>query len=264
MADRAPRRSPPAFSPAPSDAIRSAGDDGAKWLAAFDEIRHPWFNISVGDGKRIGTLERAGVKGADTGVVSTGDDITASILATMALRDLKVREIYVKVISLDHARVMEKLGVTESVFPERETALRLGTRIAQRGLLNYVRLGAGFSLQEMAVPESWIGRTLRELALPRRYGISVLAVHDVLQDEMIPVPSPDAKLKDSDTLLIAGSNENLAAAAKVRRTGKPERLEPMNSYERKIVHETVARIQGVRSFSEGEEPRRCVVIEAVD
>ena len=162
------------------------------------------------------TLERAGAKDADVGIVSTGDDITASILSTLALRDHGVAEIYVKVISSEHARVMEKIGVTETIFPERESGLRLATRVSSRGILNYVRLGTGFSVQEMAVPESWIGRTLRELALPRRYRISVLAVHDVLRDEMILVPEPDARLKESDTLLIAGSDEDLAKAAKVR------------------------------------------------
>ena len=184
--------------------------------AAVDRIAPNVTRAAVGDGKQIGTLERAGAKGADIGVVSTGDDITASILSTMALRDLGVREIYVKVVSGDHARVMEKMGVTETVFPERESGLRLATRVASRGLLNYVRLGPGFSMQEMAVPESWIGRTLRELALPRRYRIAVIAVHDVLRDEMIPVPAPDAKLKDSDTLLIAGSDEDLVKATRVR------------------------------------------------
>lgn len=170
---------------------------------------------AVGDGRQAKTLERIGAKGADAGVVSTGDDITASILATMALRDLGVREIYVKVISRDHARVMEKIGVTESIFPERESALRLGTRIASRGILNYFRVGSEMSIQEMAVPEAWIGRSLRELELPRRFRVSVIAVHDMLKDDMKVVPDPDAPLKDSDTLLVAGKDEDLSRAATV-------------------------------------------------
>jgi trk system potassium uptake protein TrkA len=169
----------------------------------------------VADGRNAQTLERIGAKSADAGVVSTGDDITASILATMALRDLKVAEVYVKVISRDHARVMEKLGVTETVFPERDSAFRLATRISSTAILNYVRLGTGFSIQEMAVPQKWIGESLRELELPTRFGISVIAVHDVLTDEMMPVPNPDAPLKESDTLLLARSEEALAKAAKL-------------------------------------------------
>ena len=182
---------------------------------AVDRISRRVSRAAVGDGRHIEVLEKVGAADADAGIVSTGDDITASILATLALRDLHVSEIYVKVISSDHARVAEKLGVTETIFPERESGQRLATRIASRSLLNYVRLAPDFSIQEMAVPESWIGKSLRALQLPRRYRISVVAVHDVLRDEMIPVPDPDSVLKDSDTLLVSGKDDDLAQAARV-------------------------------------------------
>src|SRR5690606_2899681 len=134
---------------------------------------------------------------------------------TLSLRDLGLREIYVKVVSRDHARVMAKLGVTETVFPERDSAIRLGHRIATQSLLNYVQLAANFSIQEMAVPDPWVGQSLRDLQLPRLYRISVIALHDVLTDDIIPVPDPDAPLKESDTLLVAGRDEDLARVARV-------------------------------------------------
>ena len=79
-----------------------------------------------------------------------------------------------------------------------------------------MQLGGGFSIQEMAVPDAWVGQSLRQLEVPRRFKISVIAVHDVLTDEMAPVPDPDALLKESDTLLVAGKDEHLARVAKVR------------------------------------------------
>ena len=183
--------------------------------AAVDRIAPLVSRAVVTDGRSAKALERIGAKGASAGVVSTGDDITASILATMALRDVGVQDVYAKVISIEHARVMEKIGVTETIFPERESGQRLATRVGNRAILNYVRLGTGFGVQEMAVPEPWIGRSLRDLELPARYRISVIAVHDVLTDAMIPVPDPDAPLKDSDTLLVAGTDADLTRAAKL-------------------------------------------------
>ncbi|MBW3571678.1 MAG: TrkA family potassium uptake protein [Gemmatimonadetes bacterium] len=183
---------------------------------AVDAIAPHVTRAAVGDGKQLATLERVGARGADAGVVSTGEDVTASILAAMALRDLGVQEIYAKVISLDHARVMSKMGVTETVFPERESALRLATRMSHRGILNYVRLGTDFSIQEMAVPQNWIGRSLLELQLPRRYGISVVAVHDMLRDEIVPVSDPRRSLTESDALLVAGKDADLQKAARVQ------------------------------------------------
>ena len=183
--------------------------------AVIDRIASRVTRAAVGNGSDLATLERAGARGADAGVVSTGDDITASILATLALHDLGVRDVYVKVISRDHARVMDRIGATETVFPERETALALGNRLSGPLLLNYVRLGPGFSMQEMGVPDAWTGKTLRELELRRQFGISVVAVHDVLTDQ-ITASGPDLILKDSDTLLVAGKDENLARAAQVQ------------------------------------------------
>jgi len=181
---------------------------------AVDRIAPHATRAAVADGRSLEALRRAGAKGADAGVVSTGDDITASILATMALRDLGVGDIYVKVISRDHARVMDRLGVTETVFPERDSALSLATRLSGTAVLNYVRLGANFSMQEMAVREDWTGKTLRQLELRQKYGISVVALHDMLTDQIATAPDPDAVLKESDTLLVAGKDEDLARAAR--------------------------------------------------
>jgi len=183
---------------------------------AVDRISPHVTRAAVGDGKNLQTLERVGVKGTDAAVVSTGDDITASVLATMALHDIGIRDVYVKVISRDHARVMERIGVTETVFPERESALALGMRISGRALLNYVRLGAGYSIQEMVVPQDWHGKTLRDLDLRRQYGITVVALHDTLTDRMTVAPDPDEFLKDSDSILVAGKDEDLARVAETR------------------------------------------------
>jgi trk system potassium uptake protein TrkA len=182
---------------------------------AVDRITPHVSRGAVGDGCNIQILEHVGARGADAGVVSTGDNITASILATMALKDLGVQELYVKVISRDHARVMERLGVTETIFPERDSAIALGTRMSGTAILNYVRLGTGISIQEMGVPDSWNGKTLRQLELRRRYNISVVGLHDVLTDRINVALDPDQVLKDSDTLLLAGRDEDLASAASV-------------------------------------------------
>ena len=163
----------------------------------------------VGDAKNLSMMEKLGVRDADAGIVSTGDDITASILATMTLKDLNVQSIYVKVISGEHARIMERMGVDETIFPEQESGNNLANRLNSPGLLNFVSIINDFSIQEMVVPDPWIGRTLRELKLPREHGLSVIAVHDMLQDEMHFPPDPDTKMKESDPLIVAGKTADL-------------------------------------------------------
>ena len=171
----------------------------------------------VGDARRRDVLERAGAAGADGAVVSTGEDLGASLLVVLALRDLGVKEIFAKALTADHARLFTRLGVTESVIPEREAARNLAFRMVRSGsLLNYVELNEDLSLQEMTVPPSWEGQTLRALDLRARFGISIVAVHDILTDVMTPVPDPDAPLADTQTLVVTGAPLALAKAAMLR------------------------------------------------
>jgi trk system potassium uptake protein len=176
---------------------------------AVDRMVHRVSRAVRGDGTDLAVLREAGARKADVGIVSTGDDLTASILAVLALRDLGVSDIHVKVVSDAHARVVDKLGVTATIFPERDSGNRLAESLASRGILNHVPLGAGFSLREMAVPEPWIGETLRSLNLRQKHRVAVVAVHDMLTDAVVAVPDPDARLKDSDTLFISGANPDL-------------------------------------------------------
>jgi trk system potassium uptake protein TrkA len=206
------------FGTSVAETLHSLGHDVAaldRDPARVDPMGRLVSRAVVGDGADVRTLRRVGAEQADVAIISTGADITASVLAALLFRDLGVEEIFVKVVSFDHARLIEKIGVTETIFPERESGLRLGKRISSRSLLNYVQLGPDFGIQEMAVPSSWVGRSLRDLGLPRRHGISVVAVHDVLVDAIHPVPDPDAPLKESDTLLVAGRDEDLARAARL-------------------------------------------------
>ena len=158
-------------------------------------------------------LEEIGAAEADAAVVSTGDDITASILATMALQDLGVETVYVKVISDNHARIMRQLGVTETVFPERDSGVNLASRISEKGVVNYVRMGRNLSVQELVVPEEWRGHTLRELEVRAAYNASVVGVHDTAVDEMIVPPDPDDMLRRTDTLIVAGTDEAIEDVA---------------------------------------------------
>lgn len=171
--------------------------------------------VIIGDGTQREVLEEAGAPGADGCIVSTGRDIMASVLTVVSLRDCGVRQIYVKVISDLHARILDKVGVADTVFPERESAHLLAKRLTSLMILNYVELGPDLAAQEMAVPGSWVGSCLRELELPRRYGVSVIAIRDYLTDRVETIPDPDAKLKESDTILVTGRGKDLERVAEV-------------------------------------------------
>ncbi|MEM1012022.1 MAG: TrkA family potassium uptake protein [Planctomycetota bacterium] len=182
---------------------------------AVDRVAQHATRTAVADGTDPAVLTRLGGEKADAGIVGTGDDISASILAALALKDVGCTNIVVKVISPAHDRIMRKLGVSETVFPERDTAQNLVARLVGSSLLNYVKLGQDFGLQEMAVPDKWENVTLRDLDLRRKHGVLVVGIHDVLTDK-VQSPDPDRVLTDSDSLLISGRLADLEKLASIK------------------------------------------------
>ncbi len=164
----------------------------------------------VGDATDPDLLRRVGAEGADAAVVSTGEDLAASILAILALREVGVTDIYAKVSSPRAAQALERFDLVDMVFPEKEAAQRLAHRLTSTAVLDYISLGEEYSIQELAIPDAWVGRTLRELGLRQRYGIQVVALHDVLNGVWTVVPPPDEVLKESDVAVVAGRDEVLA------------------------------------------------------
>jgi trk system potassium uptake protein len=177
---------------------------------AVDAVARFVTRAAVGDGRQRAVLDRVGADGADAGIVSTGDDIAASVLATLALRDLGVPRVYCKVISDDHRRVMARVGADEAIFPERQSGIALAQRLLSGDVFNYFSLGDGYSVQEMRVPPLWEGRSLREIGLRPNFNLVAVALHDVVNDHLRVPPDPEERLQGSSTLLLAGRNDDLA------------------------------------------------------
>jgi trk system potassium uptake protein TrkA len=168
-----------------------------------------WVTRAVeGDASDPAVLRGAGTIGADAAIVSTAENLATSILATVALRDLGIRDIFVKAGNDTEVRAFNALGVTDAIIPEKEAGERLARRIVSRAVLDYQPLCEGHSIQEMAVPVEWVGKTLRSLAA-RELGVQVIAVRDALTDHAAVPPDPDAALKDSDSLVVAGADRAL-------------------------------------------------------
>ena len=98
---------------------------------------------------------------------------------------LKVKKIVVKIASEDHGRVLDRVGATEIVFPEKDMALRLAQSLISPNILDYLPLSPEYSLLELAPPKEFIGKSLAELRLRSRFGVNVLAVRQIIPERMI-------------------------------------------------------------------------------
>lgn len=156
------------------------------------------------------SLKALGVQDLDVVVVSLGPEMEPSILTVLYLHELGVNRILAKALSPDHGKILEAIGATEVIYPERDMAVRLAQRLSSRNVLEYLPLAENISIQEIVPPEAFIGKKLRDLDLTNRYRVQVIAVRQLVPDRLIFIPGADFVVKDSDVLVVMGEEENIA------------------------------------------------------
>lgn len=153
-------------------------------------------------------LENIGINDFDVVVVSLGDQIDASILVTLYLKELGVKEIIAKASSEDHGKILDRIGATAVIFPERDVALRLARSLENVNVLDVIPVAPGVSILEFGPPNSFLGKTLRDLDINNRYGIQIIMIKELVPENLVIVPKADHKIKDSDILIGVGKDQN--------------------------------------------------------
>jgi trk system potassium uptake protein TrkA len=154
-------------------------------------------------------LEMIGIQQDDIVIVSFGEDLAASTLLTLHLKELHVKNIIVKAPNEDHKRILEKVGATEVIIPEKEMASKVAKSLISPNVLDYLPVSEDFNICEVAPPSSFLGKTIAELRLRGKYHIEVIAIRDVLSDHVQLVPRPDFVIKDSDILIVIGKEQDI-------------------------------------------------------
>jgi trk system potassium uptake protein TrkA len=155
-------------------------------------------------------LEALGVDDMDVVVVSLGHQLEASVMTVLYLHELGVKRIVAKALSEDHAKVLEAVGATEVIYPEKDMAIRTALRLSSPDVIEYLPLVSGITIQEIAPPVRFIGKTLKELDLTNKYGLQVIAIKEVISDRITFIPKADFIIKDSDILVIIGEEKKLS------------------------------------------------------
>ena len=152
----------------------------------------------------------------DTVFVSLGDDLAGSVMTTLLLSDLNAKHIVVKITSLDHGRVLKKVGAHDVVFPERDMAVQVARAASSPAISSYLDLDPEYSLAEITPLSSFIGKTLAETGLRATFGINVIGIKDHHSGKLRFNPSAAYVVKDSDNLLVIGHRNDLARLADKR------------------------------------------------
>lgn len=174
-----------------------------------DEVTTP----VVGDAQEIGILRRQGVQDMDCAIIAIGDNLAASVLITMNLKELGVPYIVCKAHDETHRKVLEKLGVDRVVIPESEHAQRLARSLNSHNVLDYIELSEDFGILDMPAPGSWIGKTLLELDIRKKYHVTIIAVENGGKTQVSP--AAQYAVEEGDTLVVLGKNDDLVKVQKL-------------------------------------------------
>ncbi len=152
-------------------------------------------------------LKALGIRNFEVAIVSIGEDIQASILTTLILKEMGVKMVVVKAISLPHAKVLEKIGADRIIFPEREMGVRVAHSLATPHVIDYMSLDKNYGIEEVSIPERFIGKTLLDLDLRSNFGITVIAIKR--NNELIHSPGADTVFEKEDAAVIVGTRKGL-------------------------------------------------------
>ena len=163
----------------------------------------------VADATNRSILESFGLKEMNAAVVSIGTRMQASILATLHLIELGVKRILAKAVSEEHGRILRMIGAHEVIFPEKDQAIGVASKLDNPNILDYLPFIEGYSIVELAPPKEFVGKMLRDLDLINRFGVQVLAVKEVMPDSLVLIPTATFLVKDTDALILLGPDKTL-------------------------------------------------------
>ncbi len=157
-------------------------------------------------------LRSIGVQNVDVAIVSIGENIEASILVVMILKQLGVRYIVAKAVTSLHGTVLKNLNVDRIVYPERDMAIRVAHSLIRPTIVEQLELSDEYSIIEIPAPKVLVGKMLKETRLRSDYGVNLIAIKDTDKDgrEKWNVnPLPTDVIREGDLLVIIGLNRDL-------------------------------------------------------
>ncbi len=173
----------------------------------IEQVKEEVHKAVQADAKDRAALEKMGLQNMDCVVVCLGE-IEASVLTTLHLKEMNTKRIMAKALNADHGKLLKKVGASEVVFPEKDTASRVAFTLTHRNVLDHVPLAEGYSIVEIAPPTTFLRKSLKELNLRKKFGVQVIVVKEMVPLNVL-VPKPEFVIKDSDVLYIMGKDEDI-------------------------------------------------------
>ncbi len=168
----------------------------------------------VGDARDEAVLRALGARNFDCAIVAIGGDLAASILVTLALKELGIPAVICKASNETFKRALEKVGADRVVIPEREMAVKLAQSLSSSNVLDFIELSDDFGIAEVVVPDNWADRSIRELNVRAKYGVTILACQQPGEKLQVQ-PGAENVIRAGATVTVLGANERIARLQKL-------------------------------------------------
>lgn len=153
-------------------------------------------------------LNELGVQHFDYAIVAIGDDIQASILTTLILKEMGIPHVTAKATNEYHSKVLEKIGADKVIQPEREMGLRVAHHLISENVIDFIELSPDYSIVEITASAPMIGKTLASLDIRANYGCNVIAIKT--KDNVMNIsPKAETEIREGDLLVILGRNSDI-------------------------------------------------------
>lgn len=145
----------------------------------------------------------------DSVIVSTGSRISVSVLISLYLHELSVKNITVKALDEDHEKILHKMGVNKVIHPERDMGYKVAQGLSKPNVLDFIPLEEDYNLIQVIAPKSFLGKSLRDLDLRSKYNIYVIAIKRNQPEELIFMPHADLNIAPNDLLMMLGRAKDI-------------------------------------------------------
>jgi len=175
----------------------------------MEELSGDGFHVMELDAEDETALVQAGVQNADVVVVSIGQNLQGSIIATLALKDLGIKKIVARAVDDKHAKVLGKVGADIVILPTRDMANRLAERLLAKVMSERTPVIEDFQIAHICVGENFEEGSLVDLKLPQKHKITVLLIlrGETEEDMDVLEASPDLYIRQGDVLVVFGKRE---------------------------------------------------------
>lgn len=161
-------------------------------------------NAVVGDPTSEAVLRASGVRDYDCAVVCMSSNINDSILITMLLKEIGVKKVVARAASDHHKKVLEKIGADYVVFPEQDMGLKLAHVLSRNNVIEYIQFSKDFLIAEVITPSKWEGKSIAELNIRQKYGVTIIAINDKKKGNIDVSPNPERTFSKGDLITLMG------------------------------------------------------------